>query len=287
MKVLVTGAGGQMGRDLIETRPRGVDAVGLGHGELDIGDRHAVFEIARKYEPAVIVNAAAYTAVDRAEDEQEKAYETNRDGAGYVAGAAQSVGARLIHISTDYVFDGTKSSPYRPEDAIRPLGVYGASKAAGEERVREASNDTALIVRSSWLYAAEGNNFVNTMLRLMSERGEVRVVADQTGSPTWVRTVAQAIWNFMAKPKLAGIYHWTDAGEASWHDFAVAIEEEGNDIGLLKRRCAVVPIRTEDYPTRAKRPIYSVLDKTSTSEALGYTPPHWRESLRQMLKEKR
>jgi dTDP-4-dehydrorhamnose reductase len=286
MKVLITGARGQLGRDLTHTRPRDVDTIGCDLDELDIGDRDAVLEFVQRHKPAVVVNAAAYTAVDKAEDEKEKAYRANCDGAANVAEAANQIGARVVHVSTDYVFDGTKSSPYRPDDLPGPLGVYGASKAAGEKKVREISNNTALIVRSSWLYAVHGHNFVNTMLRLMGERDEVRVVADQIGCPTWARTLAQAIWSFIAKPQLAGIYHWTDSGVASWYDFAVAVEEEGNRLGLLKKRCSVVPIRTEDYPTRAKRPAYSVLDKTSSSQALGYAPPHWRESLRQMLEEK-
>lgn len=285
MKALITGAGGQLGHDLIQTRPQNIEAIGFDRGDLDITDRDSVLDTVQRHKPAVIVNAAAYTAVDKAEDEHEEAYRANRDGAANVAETAKRVGAKVVQVSTDYVFDGKKSSPYLPDDAAQPLGVYGASKAAGEKKVLDIANNTALIVRSSWLYAVQGNNFVKTMLRLMSERDEVSVVADQVGCPTRAHTLAQAIWKFITKPEVAGIYHWTDAGVASWYDFAVAIEEEGNSLGLLRKRCRVIPIRTTDYPTRAKRPSYSVLDKTSAWQVLGYTAPHWRESLRQMLAE--
>jgi dTDP-4-dehydrorhamnose reductase len=232
----------------------------------------------------VIVNAAAYTAVDRAETEKDRAHAVNATGAANVAIAASEAGARLIHVSTDFVFDGRSPLPYRPEDAVAPLSEYGRSKLAGEEGVRAALGESALILRTAWLHAAGGPNFVLTMLRLMKERGSVRVVSDQIGTPTWARGLAAAIWRAAPLTGFSGTHHWTDAGVASWYDFAVAIAEEGQAANLLPSGVLVEPIRTEDYPTPARRPASSVLDKTSAWSVLG-TSPHWRVHLREMLRD--
>ncbi|MGC8521211.1 MAG: dTDP-4-dehydrorhamnose reductase [Steroidobacteraceae bacterium] len=283
MKVLVTGAGGQLGRMLRETCPAGVELIACTHAQLDIGDAAAVRETLTRERPAVIINAAAYTAVDRAESEPELARRINSAAPGYLAAGAGECGARLIHLSTDFVFDGQSSSPYRPDAPTRPLSVYGTTKRDGERAVLETLPERSLIVRTAWVYAADGANFMRTMLRLMGERGAVRVVADQVGTPTAARPLAEALWQIAARPEIGGIHHWTDAGVASWYDFAVAIAEECAALGLLPPTVTVTPIATEDYPTPARRPAYSVLDKRSLA-ALGFTQAHWRQRLRETLK---
>ncbi len=287
MKVLVTGANGQLGRELALAIPEGVKLVALGRQELDITDRDRVLEVVERHGPDVIVNAAAYTAVDRAEEDAERAHAVNSQGAANVAESATAVRARVIQLSTDYVFDGRKSTPYLPEDPTSPLCVYGASKAEAERRLIEVTKGEALIIRSAWLYSVHGNNFVRTMLALLRSRDEVRVVADQLGTPTWAKSLARALWSVVTKGDLKGIWHWTDAGVASWYDFAVAIQEEARAIGLVDRSIHIRPVRTEDYPTPARRPAYSVLDKTTTWSALGIAILHWREALRGMLREVR
>lgn len=283
MKVLVTGAGGQVGRMLLATCPAGVDLLACAHADLDIGDARAVAELVGRERPDTIINAAAYTAVDRAESEPETARRINSEGPGHLAASAEACGARLIHLSTDFVFDGQSCSPYRPEAPTSPLSVYGVTKRDGESAVLGKLSDRAVIVRTAWVYAAEGANFMRTMLRVMGERGAVRVVADQVGTPTAARPLAEALWQIAAQPQTRGIHHWTDAGVASWYDFAVAIAEEGAALGLLPPTVTVTPIATEDYPTPARRPPYSVLDKRSLT-ALGLTPVHWRQRLRETLK---
>jgi dTDP-4-dehydrorhamnose reductase len=285
MKVLITGAAGQLGRALIATAPEGFDLTGVDVDELDITNTDDVRARIEALQPQLIVNAAAYTQVDRAETERALAFQINADGPANLAAAAQAIGARLIHVSTDYVFDGCGSRPYRPDDATAPLGVYGESKLDGERRARAIGGARALILRTAWLYGAVGQNFVLTMLKLMRERERLRVVADQIGTPTSSKTLAQAIWAAAQKPALTGVYHWTDAGVASWYDFALAIQEEALALGLLARAIPLEPIRAEDYPTPARRPAYSVLDKTKTVADFGVQPLHWRVALRQVLKE--
>jgi dTDP-4-dehydrorhamnose reductase len=281
MKVLVTGAGGQLGQALQACAPAGATLVALSHGELDIGDAAAVSRRTATERPDVVVNAAAYTAVDKAESDEAAAYRINAHGPGHLAAAARAEGARFVHVSTDFVFDGQSGIPYGPDHPTAPLGVYGASKRAGEEAVL-AADPGALIIRTAWVYGVTGHNFVRTMLRLMAERDEVRVVADQIGTPTYAASLAQAIWALEAA-RGQGIHHWTDSGAASWYDFAVAIQEEALAIGLLNREAAILPIATSDYPTPAKRPSYSVLDKRSAVALSGAPAPHWRVNLRHML----
>lgn len=287
MKVLITGAGGQAATALAATCPEGFNAVAVGHAELDVADSSAVMRGVERHHPDVLINAAAYTAVDKAESDRDRAYQVNADGAAHVAAAAQKFGARLIHISTDFVFDGEHSHPYEPEDAPRPLGAYGASKLEGERRISEILVGQALIVRTAWVYAARGSNFVRTILRLAGERDRLNVVSDQVGSPTWATSLAECLWAAVRKPEFRGIHHWTDAGVASWYDFAVAIVEESLALGVLTTGPEVVAIPTSDYPTPAKRPAYSVLDRTSTERALRIRPVHWRVNLRKMLMELR
>lgn len=285
MRALVVGSGGQLGRTLLQTAPTGWIVTGYGSAECDIVSADLV-ECIHTARAQVVINAAAYTAVDRAEHDEARAFAVNDLGAGRLAEACAQLGVRLVHVSTDFVFDGCAGSPYSPEVEPRPLGVYGASKRAGEQRVL-AALPAAAIVRTAWVYSQFGQNFVKTMLRLMRERDQVGVVSDQVGTPTWTGTLAEVLWALAARPTLAGIYHFTDAGVASWYDFAVAIQEEALQLGLLERAVPVRPIRTTDYPTPARRPPYSVLDKDATYRDLGCTPLHWREALRRMLREYR
>ena len=284
MKVLITGAGGQVGRMLLETRPAGIEAVGCAHADLDIGEQKAVRDCVQRHRPAVIINAAAYTAVDKAESEPDLAQRINADGPGHLASAARECGARLIHISTDFVFDGAASVPYRPDAATNPLSVYGRSKRDGEQAVLKVLPEHSTILRTAWVYAATGANFVRTMLRVMQANGSVRVVADQVGTPTAARSLAEALWRIAATAEIRGIHHWTDAGVASWYDLAVAVAEEGAALGLLPPEINVTPITTAEYPTPARRPAYSVLDKRSLAP-YGLSPIHWRQRLRTVLKE--
>lgn len=284
MKVLITGANGQVGRELQRTAPPAYEVTAMNRGDLDITDSAAVTAAMNRIRPQWVINAAAYTAVDRAEQEREAAFAVNAHGAGNVARAAAQSGARMVQISTDFVFDGTKSRPYLPEDTPNPINVYGASKLEGERQVAEFSDGEALILRTAWVYSVYGNNFVKTVLRLLKERDQIEIVVDQVGSPTWARGLAHTIWRAIEKG-LSGIHHWTDSGVASWYDFAAAIEEEARILGLSGGKVTVSPICTEDYPTLARRPPYSVLAKKKTCAALDSLCPHWRSSLRNMLLE--
>ena len=248
--------------------------------DFDITDPDVVREVVADARPDVVINAAAYTAVDRAESEASLAQRVNVNAVGTLAAAARVAGARFAHVSTDFVFDGTAHRPYPPDALPNPLGVYGRTKLDGELAAAEF-HPAPLIVRTAWVYAAVGNNFVATMLRLMRERTEIHVVADQIGTPTHVPTVAKALWTLLGGGH-SGVFHATDAGIASWYDFAVAIHEEARSIGLLTDDVAIHPIRTEDYPTPARRPAYSVLDKTATWAITGLSR-HWRNELRDCL----
>jgi dTDP-4-dehydrorhamnose reductase len=281
MKALVTGAGGQLANELVERAPAGAQVVSLSEQTLDICDEAAVAAAVARHAPDVVFNAAAYTAVDRAESDPDTAFRVNRDGAAILARQAAAAGARIVHVSTDFVFDGRTTRPYLPDDAAAPLGVYGASKQAGDEAVRAAAPD-ALIVRTAWVYSPWGGNFLKTMLRLMGERPEVRVVADQIGSPTSATTLADTLWG-LAGIGATGVFHCTDAGVASWYDFAQAIAEDAHGLGMLRAGLVVRPIATHEYPTPAQRPAFSVLDKSTTWAALGEAAPHWRVAMRQVL----
>ncbi|HEU5303021.1 MAG TPA: dTDP-4-dehydrorhamnose reductase [Gemmatimonadales bacterium] len=282
-KVLITGAQGQVGMELQATAPTAWRVLACGSSDLDVTDADAVRELLERERPVLIIQAAAYTDVDTAEHQVEQAEAVNVAGASNVAAAATRIGARMIHLSTDFVFDGAQGRPYVPGDPAKPLGIYGRTKLAGEREVSRLTRGVALIVRTAWVYSAHGGNFVRTMLRLMREQDSVKVVSDQVGTPTWGRKLAEALWVAADRPSLHGIVHWTDAGVASWYDFAVAIQEEALILGLLPKAVPVHPIRTEEYPTPARRPPYSVLDKTSGWAALGGPARHWRANLRTML----
>jgi dTDP-4-dehydrorhamnose reductase len=280
MKTLIVGAKGQLGRGLQATAAADALLTCVDVDELDITQPDAVRDFVAQEKPDLVLNAAAYTAVDKAEQEEELALAINGTATGTLAQAARDVGARFVHVSTDFVFDGLSGVPYAPDAPTGPLSAYGRTKLAGE---RLAGPD-ALIVRTAWVYAPTGGNFVRTMLRLMAERPEVRVVADQIGTPTYAPGLAVALWT-MAANGVRGIHHYTDSGASSWYDFAVAIQEEGLAAGLLTQEARIVPIPTSAYPTPATRPHYSVLDKASTFDALGGPTPHWRANLRVMMQE--
>lgn len=278
MKALIVGARGQLGRGLQATAPADAVLTCVGSDELDISRAEAVHALVTREKPDLLLNAAAYTAVDRAEQEEDRALAINGTAVGTLAEAARAVGARFVHVSTDFVFDGLSGVPYAPDAPTSPLSAYGRTKLVGEK----LAGPDALIVRTAWVYAPSGGNFVRTMLRLMAERPEVRVVADQIGTPTYAPGLAQALWT-MAGEGVTGLHHYTDSGAASWYDFAVAIQEEALAAGLLHHQARTVPIPTSDYPTPAKRPHFSVLDKASTYAALGGPTPHWRANLRVMM----
>ena len=232
-----------------------------------------------------IVNCAAYTAVDKAEDESELCARLNAEGPENLGRLAAAIGARVLHLSTDYVFDGSGSRPYLESDPAQPLGTYGRTKAEGEARLLSAAPDS-IVLRTAWLYGRHGPNFVATMLRLMKEREEIGVVADQAGSPTWARDLSGAIAAILSRPEPpAGIYHYTNSGETSWHGFAVEIERLGREAGLLARPCRVKALSTAEYPTKTRRPAYSVLSKEKIERTFGLRPPEWRESLKAHLWE--
>jgi len=283
-RVLITGADGQLGTELQNTSPKNFELLALGRDELDIGATQPIADTISQFKPTVVINAAAYTAVDQAEAEPEEAKQINGLAPGYLALTCRKNRALLIHISTDFVFDGLGNTPYKPDSKTSPLGSYGRTKLLGEEKILEELS-TALIVRTSWVYSAYGKNFVKTMLRLMQERDTVRVVEDQIGAPTWARGLAKMLWASLSKDNIRGIYHWSDEGICSWYQFAKAIAEEAVKIGLIKRCAQVEPISSKNYKTLATRPDYSVLDYSSTIRDIGISPLPWRSQLKSMLED--
>jgi|SRR5690554_68968 len=263
-KVLVTGAKGQVGSEIVKTVPAGFTVIGLASNELDITNQQQVTAVIAQYKPDLIINAAAYTAVDKAESDSDNAYAVNQQAVAWLAQAAKQADIPLFHISTDYVFDGESTTPYKETDPVNPQSVYGMSKLAGEQ-VLAATHNKHIILRTSWVFGAEGNNFVKTMLRLGKERDELSVVADQHGCPTSARSIAEVLWQlaekYMSERALPwGIYHFSNSPACTWHEFAVEIFQQAKERGLLENIPSVKSITSEDYPTPAKRPAWSVLD---------------------------
>jgi dTDP-4-dehydrorhamnose reductase len=285
VSVLIFGAGGQLGRALLAHNRSGVRVVAVDRTMCDLEDARSIERCVAEHTPSIVINAAAYTMVDKAESDAAAAYRVNDVAVGVLAAACAAHKARFLHVSTDFVFDGSQGRPYRPHDVARPLNVYGASKLAGETRVQAIDGLDWRIIRTAWVYAATGRNFVLTMLRLFRERDRVQVVADQIGTPTSASSLADCVWRAAQDNGEPAILHFTDAGVASWYDFAVAIYEEARSLGAVTRDVEIVPIATEQYPTPAQRPPFSVLDKTSTWARLGIVPAHWRMSLRKVLEE--
>ena len=281
-KTLVTGFPGQLASAIQACVPDDGNWRFATMADLDITDQEQVQEFVERGAFELVINAAAYTAVDRAEEDAESAVRVNGRGPRFLAEACRTRGARMVHVSTDFVFDGRASVPIKPDAPVSPLSVYGSSKLEGEKAVREILGEDGLIVRTAWVYASGGQNFVATMLRLMKEREHLRVVADQIGTPTWAGTLARAILE-MVRLDARGVHHLTDSGVASWYDFAVAIRDLAIERELISSSVSIEPIATDEYPTPAVRPSYSVLDKASSFKILGGPTPHWRESLAQCL----
>ena len=296
MRILLFGANGQVGTELrCSLAPLGEVVATTRGGTLDDGNPCEVADfdapdslpaLIEGVAPDVVVNAAAYTAVDRAESDRDAAFRANAEAPARIAAACAARGARLIHYSTDYVFDGHGTRPYREDDPTQPAGVYGASKRAGEEAIAATGADH-LILRTAWVYAAHGKNFLRTMLRLAAERDRLRVVADQTGTPTSAALIADVTALALAKPALSGIRHLTAAGQTTWHGFAEAIVAGAHARGLLARVVPVDPIATVDYPTPAARPAYSVLDTSRLAADLGAGLPDWTAGLAMILDDAR
>ncbi len=282
MKVLITGAKGQLGGALQRTAPRGVAISAFDVSECDLTDAKALRSVITEARPDVLINAAAYTAVDEAESNEDTACAINADAVARMVEAMAERGGKLVHVSTDYVFDGESSRAYRPDDRRAPISAYGRTKAKGEDHLR----DTDLLIRTAWVYEAGGANFVRTMIRLMNERDELGIVTDQIGAPTWATSLAKTIWGLI-EIDASGAFHFSDAGVASWYDFAVAIGEEARALRLIETMPLIRPIKTEDYPTPARRPKFSLLDSSATHAALGTTPTHWRMNLWHMLREEK
>ena len=291
MRILLLGGNGQLGRELrrslaplgelvVATRD-GVDA----DAAANFDDPTALAAMVRGSGADVVVNAAAYTAVDKAEADADAAFRVNSEAPGAIARACARIDALLVHYSTDDVFDGSASRPYREDDATAPLGVYGISKLAGEDAIR-ASGARHAILRTAWVYASHGRNFLLTMLRLANERDELRVVADQIGAPTPAAWIADATADLIRRGVAeSGTWHLVTSGQVSWHGFASAIMEDAHALGLLERMPTVVPITTAEFPTPARRPAYSVLDTTRLHDDFGIVPPAWRGELRATLRE--
>ena len=296
MKVLLTGAAGQLGQALRQQVPAGIELIATSRSELDLADAEACRAAVLTHRPDWVLNAGAYTAVDKAESEPELALAVNGAAPRAFAEALCDTDGRLLQVSTDFVFNGRQGSPYRPDQARDPLGVYGATKAKGEEAVEQLLGVAAggegsgrgVILRTSWVMGPVGRNFALTMLKLHREREQIGVVADQVGCPTSTATLAAACWRAIAVKEspagLPAVLHWSDAGAASWYDVAVAVGELGLELGLLARAAVVNPITTADYPTPAQRPSYSLLDCKTTRQVLQLPPTHWRQALRELLK---
>jgi dTDP-4-dehydrorhamnose reductase len=284
MRVLVTGATGQLGSEVAEAfRHSGHDVIAPGRSELDLSLPSQVATTAMQLQADWVINCAAYTQVDKAESESELAFIVNRDSPEQLAQAVANYGGRMLQVSTDFIFDGTQRQPYLETDQPNPLGVYGRSKLEGELTVRRVLPE-AVVLRTAWVYGVRGHNFVKTMLRLAMAGKPLRVVDDQLGTPTWTTDIAAAIVAMVAR-EAAGTFNYTNAGQISWHGFASAILEEGARAGFAVKTAAVSPIPTTDYPTPATRPGYSVLNTEKIRPLLSGPIPDWRDSLKKMLQE--
>ena len=285
MKILILGAGGQLGSLLVARAPSHVQLFAASSADINITNAGQLAKKIADVAPDVIINAAAYTQVDKAEAEPDIANAVNHQGVRNIIDAS-SAATRIIHISTDFVFDGTATTPYLPEAKVNPVSAYGRTKQAGEQELIDNANDRSCIIRTAWLYAADGKNFMNTMLSLLASREQLSVVNDQTGTPTSAHAFADVIWRFVDRPQLRGIFHWTDDGETTWYTFASEIQRLALEYGLLHKKIPILPIPTSAYPTPARRPAYSVLDKQQTWSALGIKSSPWQHELGKVLKLK-
>lgn len=279
MNVLIIGKNGQVAWELQQTCPSHIKVYAYGHNEIDITEPNSIELAIKEIKPTVIINAAAYTAVDKAESDKENAYLINAIAVEYLAKAATKHSIRLLHISTDFVFDGTKNTPYDVNDKTNPINVYGESKLAGEQAIAAYSPNNSAIVRTSWVYSNHGNNFVKTMLRLMSEKDQLSVVSDQIGCPTNASGLACFLWQLAEQENLDSIYHYSDLGVASWYDFAVAIQDIALDFGILINKASILPTDSFSYQMDAKRPNFSLL----LSNRL-HLQKNWRANLKESLR---
>ncbi|MDQ3038313.1 MAG: dTDP-4-dehydrorhamnose reductase [Pseudomonadota bacterium] len=291
MRILLLGGNGQVGRELRHSLPAlGEVIVATRDGQhadavADFDQPHTLARLIETIAPSVVVNAAAYTAVDNAETDAHSAFRINAEAPAVIATACKATNALLVHYSTDYVFDGSAMRPYLEGDVFAPLGVYGASKLAGEAAIRDSGVRHA-ILRTAWVYAAHGKNFLLTMLRLAAARDVLQVVADQFGTPTPAAWIAGATASMLRHGVTdSGTWHLTAQGNTNWHEFAIAIFDDAHELGLLERKPSVLPITTAEYPTPACRPAYSVLDTSRLQKDFGIVPPNWRDGLRQTLRE--
>ncbi|MGI3130184.1 dTDP-4-dehydrorhamnose reductase [Halopseudomonas pachastrellae] len=289
MRVLVTGAAGQVGHELMRQAPAGFNVSGFDSSQLDITSIELVRQAVDRVRPNLIINAAAYTAVDKAETDQEHAWAVNQTGVANLAAAAVALDVPVLHISTDYVFDGTASTPYLETDSPGPTGVYGNSKLAGEQSL-ERLCDKHVVLRTSWVFAAHGNNFVRTMLRLAAQHDSLSIVADQRGGPTSAASIAAALWQlaqqYRDKGDLPwGVYHYSGTPACSWFEFAEEIFTQACTLGMLEKTPAVNPITTAEYPTPARRPAWSVMDCSKLEQYCGIRPAPWKDELQKVLKE--
>lgn len=277
-KTLITGASGQVGSLLISMAPPWAEVIALDRKALDLSEEQSLRNVVRAVSPHLIINAAAYTAVDKAENEKWLAYQINAQALKILSEEALVCGSRLVHFSTDYVFDGKRARPYAPHSVKNPLSIYGQSKSLGEEHVFDClPEDKFLLLRTAWVHKPGRKNFVSTMLRLMQAQQRLRVVADQIGTPTSAESLARATWTALERG-LQGVHHFTDAGVASWFDFANVIGKLAYDKGLLQSRPDIEPIATEDYPQPAERPRYGLLDKHAFWAASAIQPEHWADT---------
>lgn len=283
MKIFVAGARGMLASDLIPMLENLGEVECSSRPDFDITDADQVYKILDTHSPDILINCAAYTAVDKAESDKEMAFEVNEKGPLNLARACSERGTKLVHISTDFVFDGKGNHPYKEDDKVNPIGVYGASKLAGELSIKNTAEEH-LIIRTSWLYGKNGNNFVKTIIRLASEREELGIVYDQTGTPTYTKDLAEGIIKLI-EAKAFGIYHFSNEGVCSWYDFAHEIIGVAEEMGEKFKLKKLKPILTEDYPSPAKRPAYSVLNKAKYKETTSLEIPHWRDGLKKYLEE--
>lgn len=283
MKIIVIGKSGQLAWELNQLSSNQHEIICLGRSEIDLLDFEAILETMQLQKVDGVINASAYTAVDKAETDTNNAYALNSNAVRNLAQVCKTLAVPFVHISTDFVFHGDKGVPYLPDDKIRPLGVYGASKAQGEQQITQIYPENSTIIRTSWVYSTHGNNFVKTMLNLMRTKPQLGVISDQIGSPTYAKGLASVCLASLTN-SVKGIHHYTDTGVASWYDFAVAIQHIGIELGLLDKIIPIKPITSDQYPTPAKRPHYSVLNKSSLANALPQLAfVHWQEQLRTMM----
>jgi len=281
INVIIIGKSGQLAKELIDTLPDNINAFTLGRKDIDLSSKVDIEDKITKHNATLVINAAAYTAVDNAEDQQKAAFELNEQAVIKIATTCSKLNVKLIHVSTDFVFDGQEKIPYQPISLTNPINVYGESKLAGELAILNYAPNVATIVRTSWLYSTHGNNFVKTMLKFMKDKDSLNVVSDQYGSPTWAKGLAEFIWALTVLNTYQPIYHWCDAGVTTWHHFAETIQKTAFKMGLLTNDTEINAIPAIEYPTKAKRPVYSALNCSGSTQIKAQNK--WQDNLEFML----